>query len=168
MHSIVTSDTYNDLLSDFHIIILLQYFQPLFFELQYFFPSNFIGDRIKLYKCSFCNATYTTNSHLKYHMFKHTGDFPFTCTFCNKGFAGKSQLKYHELRHTGIVSCFLCIHFLSNYSFEDINLEISKPLSFLTNALVFFDVVAHRISICLQNLLIIYMSTLVNMFRLVI
>lgn len=67
-----------------------------------FFSS---GERTKNYKCTFCTASYTTKSHLKFHMYKHTGDFPYSCSYCHKGFAGKSQLKYHELRHNGMCRC---------------------------------------------------------------
>ncbi|XP_057309185.1 zinc finger protein 836-like isoform X2 [Hydractinia symbiolongicarpus] len=59
------------------------------------------GERIKRFKCSICGSTYTTKSHLKFHMYKHSGNYPFTCSFCGKGFAGRSQHKYHVLRHTG-------------------------------------------------------------------
>merc|ERR1719505_45063 len=71
-------------------------------------PQSFSGHcrlhratRNKHFKCNICNHSYTTRSHLKFHMYKHNGGFPYTCQYCNKGFAGRSQHRYHELRHTG-------------------------------------------------------------------
>jgi len=61
----------------------------------------------KTFKCTICKAAYTTRSHLKFHMHKHTGNYPYNCEFCGKGFAGKSQYRYHALRHSG--QCpFIC------------------------------------------------------------
>eukprot|EP00794_Sanderia_malayensis_P015943 gene15943-17546_t len=61
----------------------------------------------KAFKCTVCKLSYTTRSHLKFHMFKHTGNYPYTCEFCGKGFAGRSQHRYHTLRHTG-QSPYIC------------------------------------------------------------
>lgn len=71
--------------------------------LMYFFK----GAKSKAFKCTVCKAAYTTRSHLKFHMYKHTGDYPYNCEYCNKGFAGRSQYRYHVLRHSG-QSPYIC------------------------------------------------------------
>eukprot|EP00795_Rhopilema_esculentum_P010724 gene10724-19503_t len=64
-------------------------------------------NKSKAFKCTICKATYTTRSHLKFHMYKHTGNYPFNCEYCGKGFAGRSQYRYHALRHSG-QSPYIC------------------------------------------------------------
>ena len=66
-----------------------------------------LGGKAKAYKCTVCKASYTTRSHLKFHMYKHTGNYPYTCEYCGKGFAGRSQYRYHVLRHSG-QSPYIC------------------------------------------------------------
>lgn len=63
--------------------------------------------KTKAFKCTVCNASYTTRSHLKFHMYKHNGNYPYSCEFCGKGFAGRSQYRYHVLRHSG-QSPYIC------------------------------------------------------------
>ncbi|XP_065068982.1 zinc finger protein 182-like isoform X2 [Rhopilema esculentum] len=65
------------------------------------------NNKSKAFKCTICKATYTTRSHLKFHMYKHTGNYPFNCEYCGKGFAGRSQYRYHALRHSG-QSPYIC------------------------------------------------------------
>jgi len=70
-------------------------------------PQSFSGhyrshraDLDKQFLCEMCDATFTTKSHLKIHMYKHTGDYPYSCEVCGKGFGAKSSARTHELRHS--------------------------------------------------------------------
>lgn len=72
-----------------------------------FFLSPLLGSALNSVKCEHCDATFTTKSHLKIHMFKHTGQYPFVCGICGKGFGQRGNLRVHEERHSSKFSVHL-------------------------------------------------------------
>uniref|UniRef100_UPI003AB7C31D uncharacterized protein isoform X2 n=1 Tax=Stichopus japonicus TaxID=307972 RepID=UPI003AB7C31D len=55
----------------------------------------------RLFKCQFCDKSYTQRANLINHVRRHTGEKPFQCRFCNKAFIQKYGLTVHERTHTG-------------------------------------------------------------------
>lgn len=51
--------------------------------------------------CEYCGLQCLTNTHLKRHLYVHTGTSQFTCQICEKKFATQRSLKNHTLLHTG-------------------------------------------------------------------
>lgn len=54
----------------------------------------------KRHSCTMCSYSTKYSSHLKQHIFTHTGERPFKCTDCSAGFTQNSLLKKHMLTHT--------------------------------------------------------------------
>ncbi|UYV78054.1 hypothetical protein LAZ67_15003315 [Cordylochernes scorpioides] len=48
-----------------------------------------------------CDYSTTTESKLKIHQLKHTGEKPFSCPYCEFSTKTKSLLKRHQFIHTG-------------------------------------------------------------------
>lgn len=57
--------------------------------------------RKRLYRCSYCEKSFTKPSALQPHIYTHTGEKPFVCHFpgCNRGFAVISNLRRHFKVH---------------------------------------------------------------------
>ncbi|XP_022121191.2 gastrula zinc finger protein XlCGF42.1-like [Pieris rapae] len=66
--------------------------------------------KVKPFKCSICEKSYTQSSGLQQHMRLHTGVRPYKCNFCNKGFTQKGGLDQHLRTHTKVkpYNCILC------------------------------------------------------------
>lgn len=64
----------------------------------------------KLFKCKFCQLSFSGRSGLKLHLIRHTGQFPFKCEFCSKGYPTKQEYRIHRNLHLGIkpFECTLC------------------------------------------------------------
>lgn len=54
----------------------------------------------KSYKCSECEKSFCTKSHLTVHQRTHTGKNTFECNECGKTFYVKSNLIIHQRTHT--------------------------------------------------------------------
>lgn len=59
------------------------------------------GDPKRPFQCCYCEKTYTKKSHVRRHMFVHTGAKPFHCSFCNMRFTRIEYKNQHELSHFG-------------------------------------------------------------------
>ncbi|PAA86165.1 hypothetical protein BOX15_Mlig001153g3 [Macrostomum lignano] len=56
----------------------------------------------KVYKCTFCAASFTQRSNLQRHSLKHVGFKPFECRCCRKSYYRKDHLVRHiEVTHPG-------------------------------------------------------------------
>ncbi|XP_055321200.1 zinc finger protein Xfin-like, partial [Sitodiplosis mosellana] len=64
----------------------------------------------KRHKCSLCEYQTSNKSHMKRHMFKHTGERPFPCSLCQKRFTTKQHLQSHMKTHVDefLFSCSNC------------------------------------------------------------
>lgn len=64
----------------------------------------------KTYPCEYCGKIWTTSSHLKGHLIKHTGIKPHQCEICGKSYVRKIALTEHMSLHAGIkpYTCELC------------------------------------------------------------
>lgn len=51
--------------------------------------------------CEYCGRQCLTNTHLKRHLYVHTGTPEFLCEICYKKFATQRSLNNHMLLHTG-------------------------------------------------------------------
>jgi len=54
-------------------------------------------------QCSVCDRTFSGQTALKHHMFKHTGVKPFSCHICGRGFTQKHNL--HRHLHLAVRPC---------------------------------------------------------------
>ncbi len=64
----------------------------------------------KLFRCAYCDKTFTHSHNMIVHKRTHTLERPYVCHICNKSFAHSSYMKYHEKVHTGLAThqCALC------------------------------------------------------------
>lgn len=51
------------------------------------------------FECEICNEKFRRKTHLKQHLFEHTGHYRYTCDECEKGFLMMSRLKRHKNSH---------------------------------------------------------------------
>ncbi|KAF9573758.1 hypothetical protein EC968_008037 [Mortierella alpina] len=54
---------------------------------------------VKNHKCEHCDKRFSRPSQLKQHIYKHTGEKPFTCDICLRNFSVSSNLKRHIRTH---------------------------------------------------------------------
>lgn len=64
-----------------------------------YIPILIIG--IRPYECRICEAVFTRQHSLNYHMLIHTNQTRFTCLDCDRKFRHPSHFKEHRRRHTG-------------------------------------------------------------------
>lgn len=54
-----------------------------------------------LYKCPYCDKSYSSVTRYEVHLRTHTGEKPYGCMYCSKKFNEKGNLKAHLRVHTG-------------------------------------------------------------------
>lgn len=52
-------------------------------------------------ECEFCHKKCIKKSHLRHHIFIHTGEKPYKCTTCKKKFSERGSLNRHMKLHSG-------------------------------------------------------------------
>lgn len=64
----------------------------------------------QIFKCQYCDKTYTVRTSWKAHLLKHSDDKPHKCPICEKTFKLPGTLKAHLNQHTGELpySCPFC------------------------------------------------------------
>ncbi|XP_045112939.1 zinc finger and BTB domain-containing protein 7A-like isoform X9 [Portunus trituberculatus] len=55
----------------------------------------------RVHQCTYCSYSTTNAGHLKRHLYKHTGEKPYSCPYCNYSCTHDSNLKAHIRVHTG-------------------------------------------------------------------
>ncbi|XP_045162403.2 zinc finger protein 62 homolog isoform X2 [Mercenaria mercenaria] len=70
--------------------------------------KKYSDERIRKYKCPYCEKRYFSNSHLSEHVVKHTGEKNFKCSLCDQKILMRWQFDGHkkqcELANPGKVS----------------------------------------------------------------
>jgi len=64
--------------------------------------------------CGVCGMEFTTETSLKRHMWKHTGEYPEVCEICGKKFPSKWKLKEHWQNNHKQVDCPVVLSFTKN------------------------------------------------------
>ncbi|XP_050686732.1 protein bric-a-brac 2-like isoform X16 [Eriocheir sinensis] len=55
----------------------------------------------RVHQCTYCSYSTTNAGHLKRHLYKHTGEKPYSCPYCTYSCTHDSNLKAHIRVHTG-------------------------------------------------------------------
>jgi len=50
----------------------------------------------KNHMCEFCDVCFASKTDLRYHVMRHTGEFPFHCEKCKFGYPTQSELRKHQ------------------------------------------------------------------------
>ncbi|KAF4513929.1 UNVERIFIED_CONTAM: hypothetical protein B566_EDAN017950 [Ephemera danica] len=74
------------------------------------FVVNVAFASIKPFECRICQAAFTRQHSLNYHMLIHSNETRFTCYECGRKFRHPSHFREHQRRHTGEApyECTLC------------------------------------------------------------
>ena len=71
-----------------------------------------------VHQCQYCEFCADAASKLKRHLYKHTGERPFSCDKCNRRFSQLSNARKHMLTHTKAeYMCFACSKKFSSQKF---------------------------------------------------
>lgn len=57
------------------------------------------SEKLRDFICEICNEKFRRKTHLKQHMFEHTGSYIYKCDECGEGFLLMSRLKRHKNAH---------------------------------------------------------------------
>jgi len=67
------------------------------------------------YLCSFCMKSFSSFIGLEYHVYNHTGDWPYKCAICDKHFFRSTLLKRHMECHEN-KELFICTRCKSEFT----------------------------------------------------
>ncbi|MEQ2166236.1 hypothetical protein GOODEAATRI_025840 [Goodea atripinnis] len=55
----------------------------------------------KMFSCSVCKKSFSSQSNLKSHQLIHTDEKPFSCSVCSRAFRQRQSMQSHMRTHTG-------------------------------------------------------------------
>merc|ERR1712203_790431 len=92
-------------------------------------------EKIKKFKCTVCDKSFTTKHGLIGHTLSHTGEKPWVCEHCSQSFRDQSALSSHRKTHAPDFEGFKCEFCGKSYDYKKrlnehirtVHMKISTP-----------------------------------------